>query len=165
VSEEELTAFASSIRRHHYAEGETVFKQGDRGTSCYVVAKGLIKGEIVYKEEGEHKGESKEYKSEFKVEQGGIFGEMSLFTGMPRIATCIVEEDSELLEIDAENFAHLLERNPDIGEVIADLASQRNKENQELLKKIKELSAADIAESTNKHSILSRLKNLVKRLA
>ncbi|GAI46456.1 unnamed protein product, partial [marine sediment metagenome] len=30
-------------------------------------------------------------------------------------------------------FAQLLGRNPDLSEVIADLASKRNKENQELL--------------------------------
>ena len=75
------------------------------------------------------------------------------------------EEEAELLEIEAEDFARLLERNPDIGEVIADLASTRNKENQELLAKIKEFSASDIEESTNKNSILARLKNLVNRLA
>jgi CRP-like cAMP-binding protein len=164
VAEEELRAFASSIRRHRYAEGETVFKQGNRGTSCYVVAEGKVKGEIVYKEEDGDKKESQEYKSEFEVDEGGIFGEMSLFTGMPRTATCVVTGNAELLEIDAENFARLLERNPNIGEVIADIASRRNKENQELLAKIKELSASDIEESTDKNSILSRLKNLVKRL-
>lgn len=164
VSEEDLRALASTIRRHRFAKGETVFRQGDRGTSCYVVAKGLIEGEIVYREEGAQKEQGKEYKSGFSVEQGGIFGEMSLFTGMPRTATCVVSEDAELLEIDQENFARLLERNPDMGEVIADLASRRNKENQELLKKIKELSAADIEDSSNKNSILTRLKNLVKRL-
>ncbi|MGD9346537.1 MAG: mechanosensitive ion channel family protein [Candidatus Aminicenantes bacterium] len=163
VSEKEFGVLASSIHRHRFAEGETVFKQGEKGTSCYVVARGLIRGEIVYKEESEQ-GESKEYRSEFKVEQGGIFGEMSLFTGMPRTATCVVVENAELLEINQENFARLLERNPDMGEVIADLASQRNKENQELLKKIKELSATDIEEISNKNSILARLKNLVKRL-
>ena len=165
VSEDELMSFAALIQRHRFTEGETVFKQGDSGTSCYVVVKGIIKGEIVYKEEGERKEQSKEYKSEFKVEQGKIFGEMSLFTGMPRTATCVVEEEAELLEIEAEDFARLLERNPDIGEVIADLASKRNMENQELLEKIKELSASDIEESTNKNSILTRLKNLVKRLS
>ncbi|MGB3861190.1 MAG: cyclic nucleotide-binding domain-containing protein, partial [Candidatus Aminicenantaceae bacterium] len=107
----------------------------------------------------------KEFKSDFRVTPGGIFGEMSLFTGMPRTATCVVEEEAELLEIGAEDFGRLLERNPDIGEIIADLASTRNKENQELLAKIKELSASDIEESTNKNSILARLKNLVNRLA
>jgi len=159
VSEDELTDFASLIRRHRFAKGETVFKQGDSGTSCYVVAKGVIKGEIVYKEE------EKDYKSDFRVNPGGIFGEMSLFTGMQRTATCVVEKEAELLEIEAEDFARLLGRNPDLSEVIADLASKRNKENQELLAKIKELSASDIEESTNKNSILARLKNLVKRLA
>jgi CRP-like cAMP-binding protein len=152
-------SFAALIQRHRFTEGETVFKQGDSGTSCYVVVKGIIKGEIVYKEEG------KEFKSDFRVTPWGIFGEMSLFTGMPRTATCVVEGEAELLEIGAEDFARLLERNPDIGEVIADLASTRNKENQELLAKIKELSASDIEESTNKNSILARLKNLVNRLA
>jgi small-conductance mechanosensitive channel/CRP-like cAMP-binding protein len=165
VSEAELSDFASLILRHRFTKGETVFRQGDSGISCYVVAKGVIKGEIVYKEEGKQKEQRKEYKSEFKVEQGGIFGEMSLFTGMPRTATCIVEEDAELLEIDIENFARLLERNPSVSEVIAELASKRNIENQDLLEKIKELSANDIAESTNKNSILTRLKNLVKRIA
>jgi small-conductance mechanosensitive channel/CRP-like cAMP-binding protein len=164
VSEDELLDFASLIQRHRFTKGETVFRQGDSGTSCYVVAKGVVIGEIVYKEEGVHVEESKEYKSGFKVEQGGIFGEMSLFTGMPRTATCVVEEEAELLEIGAEDFARLLKRNPDIGEVIADLASKRNKDNQELLEKIKELSRSDIEDSTNKNSILARLKNLVKRL-
>ncbi|MGB6339591.1 MAG: cyclic nucleotide-binding domain-containing protein, partial [Candidatus Aminicenantaceae bacterium] len=159
VSEDELMSFAALIQRHRFTEGETVFKQGDSGTSCYVLVKGIIKGEIVYKEEG------KEFKSDFRVTPEGIFGEMSLFTGMPRTATCVVEEEAELLEIGAEDFGRLLERNPDIGEVIADLASTRNKENQELLAKIKELSASDIEESTNKNSILARLKNLVNRLA
>jgi CRP-like cAMP-binding protein len=84
---------------------------------------------------------------------------------MPRTATCVVEKEAELLEVEAEDFARLLGRNPDLSEVIADLASKRNKENQELLAKIKELSASDIEESTNKNSILARLKNLVKRLA
>jgi small-conductance mechanosensitive channel/CRP-like cAMP-binding protein len=164
VSEDELMDFASLIQRHRFAKGETVFRQGESGSSCYVVVNGVIQGEIVYKEEGKHKEQSKEYKSEFKVEQRGIFGEMSLFTGMPRTATCVVEEEAELLEIEAEDFARLLERNPDIGEIIADLASKRNRENQEFLEKIKELSASDIEVCTNKNSILVRLKNLVNRL-
>jgi small-conductance mechanosensitive channel/CRP-like cAMP-binding protein len=157
VPEEEIGELAGAVRRHRYTRGEIVARQGDRGESCFVLASGKIKGEIVTTEKG------KEYKNEFTVESGGIFGEMSLFTGMPRTATGIVTEESEMLEIGVEDFAKILERHPQMADVIAGLVSARNKKNQEFLKKIKELSARDIEISTNKHSILERLKGFIRR--
>jgi small-conductance mechanosensitive channel/CRP-like cAMP-binding protein len=157
VPEEEIRTFATFLVRHKYAPGEYVFKQGEGGESCYILAKGKIKGEIAYEEKG------KKYKSEFVVEPGGIFGEMSLFTGMPRTATGIVEVESELLEISTGDFSRLLGSNLELADVMADLVSKRNQKNQEFLEKIKELSAQDIEISTNKHSILKRLKKFIKR--
>ncbi len=156
VSEDEIRSLASFVKRHRYTAGEFVFKQGEKGESCYVLARGRIKGEIVYEEKG------KKYTSDFTVEPGGLFGEMSLFTGMPRTATGLVEIESELLEIDTRDFSRILERNPKLAEIIAELVSKRNKKNQEFLKKIKELSEQDIKISTNKRSILDRLKSLIK---
>ena len=158
VPEEEIKTFASFVVRHRYAPGEYVFKQGEGGESCFILASGKIKGEIAYEETG------KKYKSEFSVEPGGIFGEMSLFTGMPRTATGIVEVESELLEINTTSFSRLLGSNPELADVMADLVSKRNQKNQEFLEKIKELSAQDIEISTNKHSILKRLRKFIKRL-
>jgi CRP-like cAMP-binding protein len=88
---------------------------------------------------------------------------MSLFTGMPRTATGIVGEESELLEIGTGDFSRLLGSNPELADVMADLVSKRNQKNQEFLEKIKELSAQDIEISTNKHSILQRLRKFIKR--
>ncbi len=156
VPEKEIREFATYCVRHRYAPGEHIFRQGEGGATCFILASGKIKGEIEYEEKG------KKYKSEFFVEPGGIFGEMSLFTGMPRTATGIVVAESELLEINIQGFSRLLESNPDLADVIADIVSKRNKKNQEFLKKIKELSAQDIETSTNKHSILNRLKNFIK---
>jgi len=158
VPEDEVREFASYLVRHRYAPGEHIFKQGERGETCFILAEGQIKGEMEYEEKG------KKYKSEFTVEPGGIFGEMSLFTGMPRTATGIVALESELLEIDTQDFSRLLASNPELADVIADLVSKRNQKNQEFLKKIKELSAQDIEASTNKHSILERLKKFIKRM-
>jgi len=157
VQEEEIRAFSSFIVRHRYAPGEYIFKQGEGGESCFILASGKIKGEIAYEEQ------EKKYKSEFTVEPGGIFGEMSLFTGMPRTATGVVEVESELLEINTAGFSRLLASNLELADVMADLVSKRNKKNQEFLEKIKELSAQDIEISTNKHSILNRLKKFIKR--
>ena len=158
VSEKELRSLASMVDRHAYTKGEVLFRQGDKGTSSYVVAKGKVRGEIVYEEGG------KKFLSEFTVEPGGICGEMSLFTGMPRTATGIVEEESELLEIRAEDFAVLLDQIPALAEVIAETVSARNEQNREFLRKIKELSEKDIQAGTNKKSILEHLRSFVRSL-
>jgi len=157
VPEDEVRRLADGVRRRRYTRGEVLFRQGEKGESCFIVAEGALKGEIIYEEKG------KRFTSEFPVGPGGIFGEMSLFSGLPRTATGIIEEESELLEITAENFALLLSRNPQLAEVMADLVSSRNQKNAEFLGKIKELSAKDIEASTNRHSILERLKKLVSR--
>ncbi len=155
VPEGEIRILAASIRRQKYTSGEVLFNQGDRGESCYIVARGSVKGQIIYEEKG------KRHVSEFRIDPGGIFGEMSLFTGMPRTATGIIETEAELLEITAEDFARLLSRNPQLAEVIAELVSARNQKNAEFLRKIKELSAAEIEQSCNRHSVLERLKRLI----
>lgn len=155
VGEEEVRALAASVRRQKYTGGEVLFRQGDKGESGYIVARGSVKGQIAYEEKG------KRHVSEFRVEEGGIFGEMSLFTGMPRTATGMIEGETELLEITAGDFARLLGRNPQVAEVLAELVSARNQKNAESLRKIKELSAHDIEAGTNRHSVLDRLKRLV----
>jgi len=155
VSEKAVRELSDSVKRVRFAPGEILFKQGESGESCYVVCEGSIKGEIAYEEKG------RKYTSDFRVGKGGLFGEMSLFTGMPRTATGIVEAESELLEVKAEDFARLLERNQGLLEVVADIVSARNEKNKAFLKKIKELSAKDIERSCSKRSILKRLKSLI----
>lgn len=159
VSDADLRALAELVKRSVYTKGEIVFRQGERGTSCYVVAKGKIRGEIAYEEGG------KKFATEFTVVPGGIFGEMSLFTGMPRTATGIVAEEAELLEIKAEDFAVLLERNQLLAETIAEIVSERNEQNKDFLKKLKELSEKDIADGTNKKTVLEYLKRFVRSLS
>jgi small-conductance mechanosensitive channel len=155
VAPDDVRVLAGTVRRRAYTKGEVVFRQGEKGDSCHVVASGLVRGEVIYEENG------KKYTSEFKTGPGGLFGEMSLFTGLPRTATGIVEEDAELLEIRAEDFARLLAQNPKVAEAIAELVSERNRKNAEFLGKIKELSLKDIEDSGNKSWILARLKRLV----
>lgn len=155
ISDDQIRELAGSVRKKRYSAGEILFRQGDKGESCYVVASGRLKGIITYVEN------KKSYRKEFFVEQGGLFGEMSLFTGMPRIAAGYIEEESELLEITAHDFAQFLAKNPAFADQVAEIVSTRNTKNQEFFKQIKELSAKDIKESCNKNSILKRLKSLM----
>jgi len=156
VSAREVQALAARVKRETFAAGEVLFRQGEKGETCYIVSRGRVRGEIVYEENG------KRYTSEFKTGPGGIVGEMSLFTGLPRTATCSVEEESELLKVTVADFAALLARNTHLAEMMAGIVSDRNLKNQEFLAKIKELSAQDLAASINKKTILARLKKFVQ---
>ncbi|MGB8958792.1 MAG: mechanosensitive ion channel family protein [Candidatus Aminicenantales bacterium] len=155
LSDEEIRDLASRARRVTFAANEVLFRQGDRGENCYLVARGKVRGEIIYEEDG------KKYTTDFEIGPGGIVGEMSLFTGIPRTATVVVREDAELLEVGAEAFAGSLARNPALADAVAEIVSGRNKTNLEMLRKIKELSSKDLEGSTNKKSILEYLKKLV----
>jgi CRP-like cAMP-binding protein len=158
VAEEDLRELGKRVRRSAYTKGETLCRQGDKGTSCFLVVRGRIHGEITSGENG------RSFKTEFDVGPGGLFGEMSLFTGMPRTATGRVAEESELIEIMAEDFGRLLAKNPEMAEAIAEMVSARNRQNKEFLLKIKELSAQDVEDSANKHSVLAYLRKFIAGL-
>lgn len=157
IPDAQIRELAGTVRRKRYMAGEILFRQGDEGESCYIAVSGRLKGIISYVEN------KKSYSKELFIEPGGLFGEMSLFTGMPRIASGYIEEESELLEITAFDFAQLLAKNPEFADKVAEIVSSRNTKNQEFFKQIKELSAKDIKEGCNKNSILKRLKTLMLR--
>lgn len=153
VSEKTLRDFSRELRMLQFATGEVIFRQGEQGDTCFIVASGRVKGAIQTTESG------KELTTEFTVEPYRLFGEMSLFTGMPRTATGRAEGETELIEISKEAFTWLLRKQPPLADAIAEIISRRNQENKENLQKIRELSDAEIKQSTDKKSILARLKS------
>jgi small-conductance mechanosensitive channel/CRP-like cAMP-binding protein len=155
LSEAEVRELAAGSERLRFGVREVLFRQGETGDLCYVVAAGRVRGEIVYEEDG------RTYTTSFEVGRGGIVGEMSLFTGLPRTATVVVAEEAELLEIRAGALASLLARNPALAEVMAEVVSARNRANGEMLRKIKDLAARDVEASADKKSVLEYLKKLV----
>ncbi|MBM3293840.1 MAG: mechanosensitive ion channel [Candidatus Aminicenantes bacterium] len=158
VAESGLRELAARVRRSPYTKGEILCRQGDKGTSCFLVVRGLIHGQIGYEENG------RRFQTEFDIGPGGLFGEMSLFNGLPRTATGRVAEDSELIEILAQDFGRLLAGNPDMTETIAEMISARNAQNKEFLLKIKELSAKEVEDSADKHRVLAYLRKFVAGL-
>jgi small-conductance mechanosensitive channel/CRP-like cAMP-binding protein len=155
LSESEVRDIAARSGRLRFGAREVLFRQGETGDVCYVVARGKVRGEIVHEDGG------KTYTTSFEVGRGGLIGEMSLFTGLPRTATVVVDEESELLEIRAETLASLLARNPSLAEALADVVSARNRANSETLLKIKDLAARDVKASSDKKTVLEYLKRLV----
>jgi small-conductance mechanosensitive channel/CRP-like cAMP-binding protein len=112
LTDDERAELARGARRSLFAAGETIVRQGEAGSSMFVVSRGAA---TVTLEPGNQEVA--------RIERGGFFGEMSLLTGDPRSATVRTAVDSELLEITVEAFRRFVLANPSavdqIGEAVA----------------------------------------------
>ncbi|HBA82987.1 MAG TPA: hypothetical protein DCZ95_02730 [Verrucomicrobia bacterium] len=155
VSAQELVAVAQLMKRVRFTKGETLFRQGDLGNSCYIVTSGLLRGKV------EYDGGAHAY--EFDAGAGRVVGEMSLMTSLPRTATLGVQEDVELIEIPSDAFVKLLALRPDIPEVLAKLVAGRVEHNKSMYENIKTLKTVNMTDTLGKDGILRRFLRLLGR--
>ncbi len=151
----DLKGIARAARRVRYTRGETVFRQGDAGETCYVVVWGRVHGRVEYKDASQA--------HEFDIGPGSLFGEMSLVTGLPRTATLLANEEVELLEISREMFTQLLGLRDDIPAALAKLAAARAEHNRAMLDKLRALDLSKVDESLKSASILTRFLRMLGR--
>jgi small-conductance mechanosensitive channel/CRP-like cAMP-binding protein len=105
---------ARAARRNLYAAGETIVRQGDSGSSMFIVVRG--EAAVIIEPSGQEVA---------RVSPGGFFGEMSLLTGAPRAATVKTRVDSELMEITADTFRQFVLANPAAVEQIGGAVAAR----------------------------------------
>lgn len=132
VPEHELAEWAGHLTRELYAQGETLFRQDETGDCCYVVLSGKLTGRIHHRGSGQTMA--------FEVGPGAVAGEMSLMTGLPRMADLVVAESAELLRIPSAKFAELLGTYPGLAEPLSRLVAERAQQN---LRQVEGLLAAD----------------------
>lgn len=84
-------------------EGEVIFKEGDKSKNIYFLLEGKI---------GITKKISSGSKTIAILRKGDIFGEMALFENAPRSANALVMEQSEILDINGEEFGRFLSAKP-----------------------------------------------------
>jgi len=109
-----LSALAHPLRCR---KGEVVFREGDDGTTLFVVKKGEVK--IVLRS---HDG--KEATLGFRT-AGDFFGEQALLDGEPRSADVIATEACELLCLRREGFLRFLADHPTVAIALLAILSQR----------------------------------------
>ena len=84
-SHDELLEVAHMANFRLYKKGETLFREGDRGSEAYVIKKGLV-------EVSGFDGYSKKVIGTVKA--GSIVGEMAVISDMPRMATATAMEET-----------------------------------------------------------------------
>jgi CRP-like cAMP-binding protein len=100
-----------------YAAAETIVREGDQGSSMFVI----VRGEAAVTLAGTD-GEVA------RLRDGSFFGEMSLLTGEPRAATVTAVADCDLLEIRADAFRRVVLADPAIVDAVAAAVSRRRAE-------------------------------------
>src|SRR5213593_2023308 len=103
LTPEDLDGLVRRLEQADYAPGDVIFKQGDEGSSLFLIEDGAV--EISY---GEGKGKI----SLANLFTGQYFGELSLFDGSPRSATATAAKRSRLIRLDRDDLVDFVNKNP-----------------------------------------------------
>jgi small-conductance mechanosensitive channel len=116
LSREELINLTTNIESHVFAPGEMIIREGEVGSSMFVVHRGRVR---VQRQDG------KRLHNLATLHEGDFFGEMALFTGEPRTANVVAAEETEVLEINYRAMKELFDTNPDLIELISQIIAER----------------------------------------
>lgn len=116
LSADETTMLAQAAVSHVFAQGETVIRAGDPGSSMFVVHKGKVKVQV---------SENGRPRTVATLNEGDFFGEMALFTGEPRTANVLALEETEVLEIGHAAMKRVFDTNPDLVESLSFIMAER----------------------------------------
>lgn len=153
VSAAELSSWAGRLSSQRYGRAEKVFRQGDAGDSCYVVLSGVLAGRIQHRDTGKE--------TAFEVGPGAVVGEMSLMTGLPRMAEISVKESAELLRIPAPDFAELLGKHAGLVEQMSQLVAERAEQNRKQYEGLLAADGTSVAQAISRDGILKRFWRLL----
>lgn len=122
---EDLRRLAGSARRLIFACGETIVREGEPGSSFYVIERGAVR--VVLGQSNGHGG-----RVIARLGARDFFGEMSLLAGEPRSATVVPDEDTVVVEVDRQAFQEIVLASPAVLEPISEVAARRLAEQQPL---------------------------------
>jgi CRP-like cAMP-binding protein len=125
LSDEARGRVADGARERRFAPGEMVVREGDRGSSMFVVESGRLSVSA--------HGSIAQSQTLAVLESGSAFGEVSLLTGDPRTATVCALTEATLLEIEKATLSPILRENPSICGMLELTMQERRKRSADTL--------------------------------
>ncbi len=102
-----------------FPAGSVLFEEGQPCRGMFLIQKGKVR---LFKKAGE-----REVTIDI-LEEGDFFGEMACLIGQPRSLNAVVEEDSQILMVDADLLENLFRGNAGMGlKVVGNLAGRLRK--------------------------------------
>ncbi len=157
-------AVRDEIARHAqhaiFAPKETIFRQGDRGGSLFII----LRGEVMLQLDDARGSQPLAH-----LRAGSYFGEMSLLTGEPRTATARAVTDCDLLVIDEQLLGPLLEAHPEVLESVSRIIAQRRAGMDEVRQSMAERQSRipqpmpqEVGVEEASHEILAKIRSFFK---
>lgn len=119
IPPEEFKSIAEKLRRRTAPAGDAIVRQGERGTSLFLVARGVVR---VTRQDG---GLSRDLAS---LMAGDFFGEMALLHGGTRSATCRAVTPCALYELRREDVDEVAARFPAVRQALEEADRSRRME-------------------------------------
>lgn len=116
LTDEQTRSLAEDADAKIFASGEKIIRRGQDAGSMFVIHRGSVRVQI---------NEDGHVKILRTLSEGEFFGEMGLFTGEPRTATVVAQEETEVLEIKHQSLKPILEENPDLVERFVEIIAER----------------------------------------
>lgn len=100
LSDEQIGTLVDGAVMHAYTTGELLVREGDYGSSLFVIRSGCVRIDKALDGGGAT--------TMARMGAGDFFGEMSLLTGEPRTASIVAEDETEVVVVSKEAFAPVL---------------------------------------------------------
>lgn len=117
--EDEFEQVASRLRRRTAPAGEAIIRQGERGSSLFLVARGVIR--VTVEEDGKRQDVA-------TLMAGDFFGEMALLHSAPRAATCRAVTPCALYELRKADLDTVRDACPAIQQALEQADQERRAE-------------------------------------
>jgi small-conductance mechanosensitive channel/CRP-like cAMP-binding protein len=118
LTPEQRQMLAGGSDERFYAPGEIVVREGENGSSMFVIESGRVAVSI--------RGAAGETRELTILDAGSAFGEISLLTGEPRTATVKALTETALVEITKPSLAAVLHQQPALAQTLeATMAKRR----------------------------------------
>ena len=128
LEERELAEIASVAVPRTFERGEVLFREGDRGDTCYVVRSGAV---VIRRDHGSGSGRSITL-AEFRP--GAFFGELAMFGEEVRSATAETLEPTAVVALLSGDVQRVMRSNPDIAfKMLRGIADRLRTANERLL--------------------------------
>jgi CRP/FNR family cyclic AMP-dependent transcriptional regulator len=103
LTPEDLDGLTIRLEESHYEPGEVIFRQGDDGSSLFIIEDGAV--DIAF-------GEGAGNVVLATLFNGQYFGELSLFDGAPRSATATAAKHTHVIRLDRDDLVDFVHKNP-----------------------------------------------------
>lgn len=116
---DEMVAVIQGLKLLTFERGQAILREGQPGTSLYTLTSGRVR---VFRKDAV----TGKQKPLGDLKEGAFFGEISILTGQPRMASIVALTRCELLELDRPTLDEIAKAHPHVWDVLREFAGKRS---------------------------------------